>query len=220
MMKLNSIYNRLALGVSAVALTTGCATKMLPNTDTCMQASNVNALLVGFGGTSYNQACNDGRVAFALMTRPNDPVGNSIGFLMYLGQNPEAQKALESRLGGKDKVLISDTTIAGMLLSDDEASRNIGAQIYIHPSSEKSRASVNEILKNNGVDPRKHIIANFDANMEETVQAWARDHWAAPAGVTAETTYKNGNYKKAETDKGVVFTFKKAKPASAPAAAP
>lgn len=218
-MSYKNTYNRWALGVSTFALSgalSGCATTMLPNTDTCMQASSVNALLVGFGGTSYNTACNDGRVAFALMTRADDPVGNALGFMLYMDQNPEAKKMLEGRLGGKDKVKIADTTVAGLLLSEDETSRSIGAQIYVM-ADEKTRGSINEILKTNNVDPRQHVAANLDQGVHAAAKAWARDHAAAPAGVDAETTYKNGNYRKAETDKGVVFTFKKAKPAGAAA---
>ena len=215
-MNFKSTYNKLALGVSTLTLSgalTGCATSTLPNTDTCMQAKNVNALLVGFGGTSYNQSCNDGRVAFALMTRADDPVGNALGFMLYMDQNPDAKKMLEGRLGGKDKVKIADDTVAGLLLSEDETSRSIGAQIYV-ASDEKARGGINEILKTNNVDPRQHVAANLDQNVHAAAKAWARDHSFAPAGVDAETTYKNGNYKKAETDKGVIFTFKKAKPAS------
>lgn len=211
---LKSTYNKLALSASAIALTTGCATTQLPNTDTCMQASNFNALVVGVGGTSYNTACNDGRTAYALMTRADDPVGNALGFMMYMDQNPEAQKMLENRLGGKDKVKIADTTVAGLLMSDDETSRSIGAQIYVS-SGEQARGGINEILKTNNIDPRQHVAANLDPNVHKAAQAWALDHSRAPAGVNAETTYKNGNYKKAETNNGVVFTFKKPKPAAA-----
>lgn len=214
-MNFKNTYNRLALGVSTLALT-GCATTMLPNTDTCMQASSVNALLVGFGGTSYNTSCNDGRVAFALMTRADDPVGNALGFMLYMDQNPEAKKALEGRLGGKDKAKIADTTVAGLLLSEDETSRSIGAQIYV-ASDDKARSAVNDILKTNHVDPRQQVADNLDQSVYAAAKAWARDHALAPQGIDAETTYKNGHYKKDETGKGVVFTFKKARPAGATA---
>lgn len=211
-MNFKNIYNKVALGVGTMALT-GCATTMLPDTDTCMQVKKVHALLVGFGGTSYNQSCNDGRVAFALMTRADDPVGNALGFMLYMDQNPEAQQMLESRLGGKDKVKIADTTVAGLLLSDDEISRSLGAQIYVASGAE-ARNSINEILKVNNVDPRQHVSANLDQSVFDGAREWAHDHALAPAGVNAETTYKKGNYKKAETDKGMIFMFKKEKPAA------
>lgn len=215
-MKRKTAYDRFAISLSSLMLTaaTGCTSIQFPNTDTCMQAKNVNALLVGFGGTSYNTNCNDGRIAFALMARAGDPVGNALGFLLYLDQNPEAKKMLEGRMGGESNVRLSEKTIAGLLLSDDEVSRGIGAQIYVS-SDEKSRSAVNDILKAGGVDPRQHITANLGQNTHDAAKAWARDHANAPDGVTAETTRaRQGHHLKTETGNGVTFTFRK--PVTAP----
>ncbi|HEY0902082.1 MAG TPA: hypothetical protein VGD95_08160 [Micavibrio sp.] len=209
-MSYKSTYNRWAAGASGLLLA-GCASVSPPNPDTCMQESSVNALLVGFGGTKYNTSCNDGRMAFALMNRADDPVGNALGFLLYLDQNPEAKKMLENRMGGKDKVKMSGSTVAGFLLSNDDTSRSIGAQIYMG-SDEPTRAAVNEVLIRHQIDPRQHIPASLRQDVQNATFQWAQAHAAAPQGVRAQSTLSAGKYLKKETKEGVNFIFKKAKP--------
>ena len=209
-----NLYNRMALGLGALTLA-GCSTLSQPDTNTCMQVTNVNALLVGFGGTKYNRSCNDGRMAFALMQRENDPVGNALGFLLYLDQNPEAQKMLESRLGGREGVKLKSETVAGFLLADDDISRSIGAQIYM-ASDDKSRADINNVLIQNNADPRTLIPASLSKDVQNVTAQWAQNHASAPQGVSALTTFNKSNLLKQKTSDGVSFTFRKEKPAAAP----
>lgn len=209
-MSYKSAYNKLAAGASALVLS-GCATISAPDTNTCMQASNVSALLIGFGGTKYNTSCNDGRMAFALMNRPDDPVGNALGFLLYMDQNPEAKKMLESRMGGADNIKMPGSTVAGFLLSSDEISRSIGAQLYLG-SNEQTRNEVNDALIKNNIDPRQHIPASLNKDVQKATVQWAQDHAQEKQGVSAQATFEKRNYLKKETASGVNFIFRKSQP--------
>ncbi len=212
-MKHASLFNRAALGIATLVLA-GCQTLQKPNTDTCMQERSMRALLFNTGGTTYNTDCNDGRTAYALLKRSGDPVGNALGFLLYMDQNKAAKEMLEARMGGKEKVKVEPETVAGLLLSGDETSRYVGFQIYA-ASPEEARKNVNTILIAEKADPK--AILSLDLSRERsTAMAWAREHALAPADTPATVArLKRDDCTKIRTTNGVTWSCPKpAAPAS------
>lgn len=213
-MSVSSLYTRMALGLTPVFLA-GCTTLQQPNTDTCMQVKSVRALVFNTGGTSYNTDCNDGRTSFALLNRAGDPVGNALGFLLYMDQNKQAKTMLEQRMGGKDKVTVAPETIAGLLTSADATSRYLGLQIY-SAQPEEGRVQVNDIITATQKDPKELVTAILAENQsdngfkaENRAREWARDHATAPKGVAATTCAATPGCQRTVTQGGVEFTFSK-----------
>lgn len=207
-------YNGIALGLGSLVLA-GCASLQEPDTTTCMQSHSTRAIIFNTGGTKYNTDCNDGRAAFALLNRSGDPVGNALGFLLYMDQNKEAKSNLEERMGGKDNVKVAPETVAGLLTSPDNTSRYMGLQIYLY-QPEKTRADVSTILQAEGHDPKTllaTVIAenagNKDQNIDGIARDWAREHATAPMGVAATTCAQTPGCQRSISDTGVTYTFKK-----------
>lgn len=206
-MKHASLFNRAACITTALVLA-GCQSLQKPNTDTCMQEHSVRALLFNTGGTTYNTDCNDGRTAFALLNRSGDPVGNALGFLLYMDQNKAARTMLETRMGGKDNVKVAPETVAGLLLSGDETSRYVGFQIYA-ASPEDARRNVNAILIAEKADPKALLALDLSRERSNAI-AWAREHALAPANSPAPVArLKRDDCIKTRTASGVTWSCPK-----------
>lgn len=213
-MKNSALYNRVALGLSTLVLA-GCQTLQKPNTDTCMQERSFRAIFFNTGGTTYNTDCNDGRTAYALLARQGDPVGNALGFLLYMDQNKQAKANLEARLGGKDKVKVAPETVAGLMLSSDPTSRYLGLQIYT-AQPEETRINVSDIILAEKKEPKAVIAAIMAENKadqgqgaENLTRDWAHEHAKAPQGIAATTCAATTGCKRAITGSGVTYTFPK-----------
>lgn len=206
-MKHASLFNRAALGIATLVLA-GCQTLQKPNTDTCMQERSLRALVFNTGGTTYNTDCNDGRTAFALLNRSGDPVGNALGFLLYMDQNKAARDMLEARMGGKDNVRVAPETVAGLLLSGDETSRYVGFQIYA-ASPEETRKNVNTILISEKADPKAILALDLSRERSNAI-AWAREHALAPENTPATVArLKRDDCTKIRTTTGVTWSCPK-----------
>ena len=191
-MNYSQAYNRIALGIGSAVLAAGCTTMQKPNHESCMGEKSTYAAIFGTSSVSYNAECGDARMAYSLLTRPGDPVGNALGFVLYIDQNKNAKAQLEERMGGKDKVRVAPETITGLLTSTDDSSRYIGAQIFAY-SPEDTRVAVNDMLTARKLDPKALLSAILTtpqaASGAASTEARNRalDHAQAPLAAPAAT---------------------------------
>jgi hypothetical protein len=146
------------LGLAA-AILSGCATPGL-NTETCMGTDYNGIGFYGVGESKWDKDCGSAEFAETLLRNKNDPVGNALGFLLYLDQLPGARAQLEARLGQKGALRIEPETVATLLASPD-ISRYTGVQLYAK-MNEQDRATVHGLLQERGIDPKIALTLNDD----------------------------------------------------------
>ena len=179
------------LGLAA-AILSGCATPGL-NTETCMGTDYNGIGFYGVGQSKWDKDCANAEFAETLLRKKNDPVGNALGFLLYLDQLPGARAQLEARLGQKGALRIEPETVATLLASPD-VSRYTGVQLYAK-MNEDDRATVNSLLQEREIDPKVALTLNDDdrrAMIQAQEQATSRaEQDVAKTQATPPTTPEN-----------------------------
>lgn len=149
------------------------------NLGICRDEKWLDLLVVGFGFTHSDKDCVRAETVFTLMTKKNNDIDNLIGLSMYMDENPQVQKYLEERMGGKENVRIDPQIIVGLLTSEHEDSQSLGYQTYAY-SPLKTRMQVSAIFKNLGID----FIALTSAIIAKRMNpeaAGAQDNYTATA---------------------------------------